>query len=151
MKRQTNSEKKIIASSKDKEDWIAFTKEMGNISVKEADLLKKNTKVNITRKLDLHGFSLDEANKAVKKFINESFNKGYKKLLIVTGKGSRSKSYNNPYLSEKLSMLKYAVPEYIKNDKNLSSKISKITKASTKDGGEGAMYIFIKITKKFIE
>ena len=91
--------KKIIASSKDKEDWIAFTKEMYNISVKEEDLLRKNQKANITPKLDLHGFSLDEANKAVKEFINKSFNKGYKKLLIVTGKGSRSKSYNNPYLS----------------------------------------------------
>ena len=143
--------KKIIASSKDKEDWIAFTKEMDNISVKAEDLLRKNQKANITPKLDLHGFSLDEANKAVKRFINESFNKGYKKLLIDTGKGSRSKTYINPYLSEKFSMLKYSVPEYIKNDENLSSKISKITKASIQDGGEGAIYIFIKITKKFTE
>ena len=143
--------KKIIIASKDKEDWIAFTREMGNINVKEEDLLKENQKANITPKLDLHGFSLDEANKATKKFINESFNKGYKKLLIVTGKGSRSKTHINPYLSEKLSMLKYSVPEYIKNDENLSSKISKITKASFQDGGEGAIYIFIKITKKFTE
>ena len=135
--------KKIIASSKDKEDWIAFTKEMDNISVKAEDLLRKNQKANITPKLDLHGFSLDEANKAVKRFINESFNKGYKKLLIVTGKGSRSKTYINPYLSEKFSMLKYSVPEYIENDYDLANKINKVTQANLKDGGDGAIYIFL--------
>ena len=141
--------KKIVASSKDKEDWIAFTKEMANVNVKEEDLLKKKEKTNITPKLDLNGFSLDEANKAVKKLVNESFSRGYKKILVVTGKGSRSKTYDNPYLSEKLSMLKYSVPDYIKNDENLSPKVSKIVKASFKDGGDGAMYIFIKMNKKF--
>ena len=135
--------KKIIASSKDKEDWIAFTKEMDNISVKAEDLLRKNQKANITPKLDLHGFSLDEANKAVKRFINESFNKGHKKLLIITGKGSRSKTYINPYLSEKLSMLKYSVPEYIENDNDLINKVNKVTQANLKDGGDGAIYIFL--------
>jgi DNA-nicking Smr family endonuclease len=84
----------------------------------------------------------------VKKFINESFNRGYKKLLIVTGKGLRSKSYDNPYVSEKLSVLKYSVPEFIKNDENLNNKISRISKAEIKDGGEGAIYIFLKNNKK---
>ena len=88
--------KKIVPSSKDKEDWVAFTEEMGSISVKEEDLLEKKEKKYIFPKLDLHGFSLEEANKAVKKFVNESFNRGYKKLLVVTGKGSRSKTYDNP-------------------------------------------------------
>ena len=73
-----------------------------------------------TPKLDLHGFSLVEANKIVKKFIIESsHNIGYKKILIITGKGLRSKSHNNPYVSEKLSMLKYSIPEYIKNNESL--------------------------------
>ena len=85
-----------------------------------------------------------EANKTVKKFIIESFNNGYKKLLIVTGKGGRSKSRANPYLSEKLSVLKYSVPEYINNDENLINKIRKISQADLKDGGEGAIYIFLK-------
>ena len=62
----------------------------------------------------------------------------------MTGKGSRSKSYDNPYLSEKLSVLKYAVPECINNDENLINKISKISQADLKDGGEGAIYIFLK-------
>ena len=139
--------KKYFVTSKDKKDWTIFTKQMGNISAKESDILKKNIKTNKVKKLDLHGYSLVEANKMVKKFITKSFNNGYKKLLIVTGKGSRSKSYCNPYLSEKFSVLKYAVPEYIKNDQNLNHKISRISKASLQDGGEGAIYIFLKNNK----
>jgi len=143
--------KKYIASSKDKKDWIAFTKQMGNVSVKKIDLPEQNIETNKVRKLDLHGSSLIEANRVVKKFIIESFDNGYKKLLIVTGKGLRSKSYDNPYLSEKLSVLKYSVPEYIKSNENLINKIRKISKADIKDGGEGAFYIFLKNKKKFIE
>ena len=143
--------KKNFISSKDKKDWVAFTKQMGNIKAKESDLLKENIEVSEIKKLDLHGFSLIEANKIVKKFIIESYNNGYQKLLIVTGKGSRSKSYDNPYLSEKLSVLKYSVPEYIKNDENLSCTISKITEANPKEGGVGAINIFLKNNKKFIK
>ena len=140
-----------MTSSKDKKDWIAFTRHMGDIRAKKADLPKRNTEIDKVRKLDLHGFSLIEANKIVKKFIIESYNNGYQKLLIVTGKGSRSKSYDNPYLSEKLSVLKYSVPEYIKNDENLSCTISKITEANPKEGGVGAINIFLKNNKKFIK
>ena len=142
--------KKHFATSKDKKEWIAFTKQMGNISVKESDFVEENVEINKLQKLDLHGFSLIEANKIVKDFIIKSFNNGYKKLLVVTGKGLRSKSYSNPYLSEKLNMLKYSIPEYIKNDENLNQKISRISKASLKDGGEGAIYIFLKNKKNFI-
>ena len=143
--------KKNFISLKDKKDWFAFTKQMGNIRAKESDLLKENIEVNEAKKLDLHGFSLIEANKIVKNFIINSFNSGYKKLLIVTGKGLRSKSHDNPYLSEKLSVLKYSVPEYIKNDENLTNKISSISTADIKDGGEGTIYISLKNNKKFIE
>ena len=136
--------KKHFATSKDKKDWAVFTKQMGNISPKEFDVPKTNVEINKVRTLDLHGLSLIKANKIVKNFIIESFNFGYKKLLVVTGKGLRSKSYNNPYLSEKLSTLKYSIPEYIKNDENLNEKISKISRADLKDGGKGAIYIFLK-------
>ena len=95
---------------------------MGNISVKESDLPKKNVEINKVQKLDLHGSSLIEANEIIRNFITKSFNNGYKKLLVVTGKGLRSKFDDNPYLSEKLSTLKYSVPEYIKNDENLNKK-----------------------------
>ena len=141
--------KKIFISSKDKKDWVAFTKQMGNIKAKESDLLKENIEVSEIKKLDLHGFSLVEANKIVKNFIINSFNSGYKKLLIVTGKGLRSKSHDNPYLSEKLSVLKYSVREYIKNDENLANKINSISTADIKDGGEGAIYILLKNKKNF--
>ena len=128
-----------------------FTKQIGNISPKENDLSQENIEIKKVLKLDLHGSSLRESNEMVKKFISESFNLGYKKLLIVTGKGLRSKSHNNPYLSEKLSVLKYSVPHYIKNDENLSNKINRISTADIKDGGEGAIYIFLKNNKKFKE
>jgi|TARA_B100000809_G_C14700066_1_gene373793 DNA-nicking Smr family endonuclease len=143
--------KKYFASSKDKKDWADFTKQMGNISVKESDFLEKNQQKIKVRKLDLHGYSLNDANKVIKKFIIESFNKRYNKLLIVTGRGLRSKSYDNPYISKNLSILKNSVPEYIKNDENLNSIINKITKADQKDGGEGAINIFLKNNKKFIK
>ena len=141
--------KKYVTPSKDKKDWIDFTKKMDNIHVKKEDLAEQNIEMNRIKKLDLHGFSLIEANKKVKKFIIESFDNGYKKLLIVTGKGLRSKSYDNPYVSEQLSVLKYAIPEYIKNDENLNYKISKITQADPQEGGEGAISIFLKTNKKF--
>ena len=141
--------KKYTASSKDKRDWINFTKQIGNISPKEADFLQTNVTINKVQKLDLHGYSVSESNKMVKKFVLGSFNYGYKKLLIVTGKGSKSKSYYNPYVSEKLSVLRYSVPEFIKNDENLDNKISRISIADIKDGGEGAIYVFLKNNKKF--
>ena len=143
--------KKSTVSSEDKKEWIDFTKQIGNIHPKEADFSQTNTRINKVRKLDLHGYSISESNKIVKKFIVESFDCGYKKLLIVTGKGSRSKSYDNPYISEKLSVLRYSVPEFIRNDENLDNKINRISTADIKDGGEGAIYIFLKNNKKFTE
>ncbi len=143
--------KKNTASTKDKKDWASFINQIKNIKPKDSDILEQGVKVNKVRKLDLHGFSLVEANKVVKNFVIESFNNGYRKLLIVTGKGLRSKSYDNPYISEKLSVLKYSVPEYIKNDENLNLMINKITQADPKEGGEGAISIFLKNNKKFIK
>ena len=124
---------------------------MGNIRAKESDSFKRDVETSKIPKLDLHGYSLDKANQMVKKFIIDSFNIGYKKLLIITGKGSRSKYINNPYVSEKLSKLKYSVPNYIKNDENLSDKIKKISAANFKEGGDGAVYVFLKNKNKFKE
>jgi DNA-nicking Smr family endonuclease len=141
--------KKYTASSKDKKDWINFTRQIDNIRPKEADLSQENKQINKVPKLDLHGFSLEESNKKVKKFIIESSNRGYKKLLVITGKGLRSKSYSNPYISEKLNVLRNSVPEFIKDDEDLRNKISKVLEADIRDGGEGAIYIFLKNNKKF--
>jgi len=143
--------KKYTITSKDKKDWIDFTKRLENIFDKDANFIKQNTSVNKIGKLDLHGLSLNQANKIVKKFIIESFEKGYKKILIITGKGLKSKVHKNPYLSEQMNILKYSVPEFIKNDEDLFEKINRISTADLKDGGEGAFYIFFKKVKKSIK
>ena len=139
--------KKYSATVKDEEDWIAFTKQTETVYDKDADFIKQNTRINKIRKLDLHGFSLNEANKIVKKFTIESINHGCKKILVITGKGLRSKVRDDPYRSEKMSVLKYSIPDYINNDDSLINKISKISKADLKDGGEGAFYIFLRHPK----
>ena len=139
--------KKYTVASEDKKDWDHFTKNLGKINPKEADLVKDNIKTNKVPVLDLHGFSLSDANMEVKKFINNCSKNNYKKILIITGKGLRSQSHNNPHLSEKLSVLKYSIPEYINSSEILISKIKKISVASIKDGGEGAIYIFLKDKK----
>ena len=140
--------KKYSVPPKDKKDWTDFTKQMDNILVKEGDFSQEKQERNKIRRLDLHGYSLGDANKAVKKFITESFDKNYRKLLIVTGKGLRSKSYDNPYISQNLNVLRNSIPEYIKNDENLNSIINKVTQAERKNGGEGAINIYLKDRKK---
>ena len=136
--------KKYTPPFKDKKDWNEFFKKIDDVNLQEAGELEERKKINNLRKLDLHGFSLDESSKLVKKFIIESFELGYKKILIVTGKGLRSKSYDNPYVSKNLSILRYSIPEYIKSNEVLSCKISSMSKAEIQDGGEGAFYIFLK-------
>ena len=124
--------KKYSASKKDKEDWINFTKKLENLYNKDVAFDRQTEQSNKIPKIDLHGTSLNEANRYVKKFINDSFEQGYKKILIVTGKGLRSKVYEDPYRSKSLNILKNSVPEFIKNEKNLSSKISRISNADIK-------------------
>ena len=140
--------KKYKASFKEKKEWIEFTKKMGTVADKDQLYSKNNTNKNITKKIDLHGFSLEEANNVVKTFIINSYNLGYLKLLIVLGKGLRSKVYDDPYRSKDMNILKNSVPEYIKNNLELSDKILKISEADIKDGGQGAIYIFLKNNKK---
>ncbi len=136
--------KKKILSEKDEKDWLTFTKQSGKVYDKEKDQELENKNLYKINKLDLHGFSLEDANAKTKKFILESFNQGYKKLLIVTGKGLRSKINNDPYRSKKMNVLKHSVPEFIKNEEDISRKIKGISAADIKDGGEGAIYVFLK-------
>ncbi len=143
--------KKTFVSDKDKKDWSDFTKNFKNLYDKDSKISPKNVKINLTKKIDLHGLSLSEANIKVENFINNCFKLGYGKLIIITGKGLRSKAYNNPYRSEQMSVLKYSVPEYIKNNPVLFNKIRKISKADHNDGGDGAFYVFLKDSKKIIE
>ena len=143
--------KKILVSDKDKKDWLNYTKNLKGIYNKDLDILSKNNQINSIKKIDLHGLSLERANLKVENFIKNCFKLGYRKLIIITGKGSRSKVYNDPYKSEKMSVLKFSVPDFIKNNPSLTNKISKITKANQKDGGDGAFYIFLKSNENITE
>ena len=136
--------KKYSVSSKDKKDWESFTKNIGNIENKDLYTDEQQNKNIKVRRLDLHGATLNEANEIVKKFILDSINLRVKKVIIITGKGLRSKVDNDPYRSKEMSVLKNSVPEFISNDRDLKEKIIKIAKAEVRDGGEGAFYIFLK-------
>jgi len=136
--------RKFSVSDKDKKDWIEFTKKKQLLFNKDNKLEKISIQNLKIQKLDLHGFSIDNANKIVKKFINTSYEKGLKQLLVITGKGIRSKVKNNPYVSEEMNVLKNTVPAFIRNDRDLLKKIKKIETPSVKYGGEGAFYIFLK-------
>ncbi len=143
--------KKVFVTSKDKKEWYNFIKKIDNVYDKDSDVLTKNYRSNKIKKIDLHGFSLDEANIQIKKFIMESYEEECKKLIVVTGKGSRSKVYGDPFRSNKMNVLRYSVPHFIQNETDLINKIKKISEAEIKDGGEGALYIFLKDKNKFKE
>ena len=134
-------------SNKDKEDWENFLK--GKEKIPNKDFVnKKNIRYEKIKKIDLHGYTIVEANKAIDQFIQKSFNESVTKIIVITGKGLRSQNRENPYLSKDLSMLKYSVPEYIKNNKNLLKFIIETADAKVEDGGSGAFYIFIKNKNK---
>ena len=136
--------KKFFVKQKDHEDWLNFVKQKDKIISKDNSQPENELSKEI-RKLDLHGYSLEDANNCVKKFITQSYNSKIKKLLIITGKGLRSKVPSDPYRSVNMNILKNSVPEYIKNNSDLFSKISKISNADIKHGGDGAFYIILKV------
>ena len=132
-------------SDKDKKDWHKFINSSEKLPNKDFKYQKKeNLKV---RAIDLHGYTLDEANKTVEDFINKAFSENINKLIIVTGKGLHSENEKDPYVSKYLSILKYSVPEFISNNSSLMSMINEITDAKIEDGGAGAIYIYLKKNK----
>ena len=132
-------------SDKDKIDWKNFLSSKDKLPNKD---LKIKSKKNLKpRSIDLHGYSLDEANRLIEKFINKSYEENVSKLIVVTGKGLHSDNDKNPYVSKDLSILKYSVPEFIEGNKNLMSKINEIKDADINDGGNGAFYIYLKRNK----
>ena len=130
-------------SDKDKKDWENFVSNEEKLPNKDLPL-KKNRREELIKTIDLHGYTLEGANKAVDSFINKSFDESITKIIVITGKGLRSKSVSNPYVSKDLSILKHSVPGYIESDKNLMKMIIEITNAKTEDGGGGAFYIYLK-------
>ena len=135
---------------KDKQDWESFLNNKEKIPNKDS-IHKKNIRYEQIKKIDLHGYTIEEANRATENFIQKSFDENVTKIIVITGKGLRSKNVENPYLSRDLSILKYSVPEFIENNKSLKQFIIEIIDAKIEDGGSGAFYIFLKNKNKFKE
>ena len=132
-------------SDKDKKDWENFVSSKETLPNKDNKSIKE--KNFVTKSIDLHGYTLEEANKSIQDFINKSYEDNINKLIVVTGKGLHSNNEKNPYVSKELSILKYSVPEFIKKNIDLMKKISEIKSANIEDGGDGAFYIYLKRKK----
>jgi DNA-nicking Smr family endonuclease len=132
-------------SDKDKKDWENFVSSEEKLPNKDNKSINK--KNFVTKSIDLHGYTLEEANKSIQDFINKSYEDNINKLIVVTGKGLHSNNEKDPYVSKELSILKYSVPEFIKKNIDLVKKISEIKSANIEDGGDGAFYIYLKRKK----
>ena len=129
-------------SDKDKKDWENFISNKEPLPNKDLKI-KKKIPLKI-KSLDLHGYTLEQANIAIENFIIKSYEEKINKLIIVTGKGTHSQNEQDPYVSKDLSILKYSVPEFISKNKNLMNIINNIQDAKIEDGGSGAFYIYLK-------
>ena len=129
-------------SEKDKKDWYNFISSDEKLPNK--DYQRSIKKIYKTKSIDLHGYTLEEANKTIEEFINKSFREKINKLIVVTGKGLHSQNEKDPYVSKDLGILKYSVPEFVENNHDLMKKIVEIKDASIEDGGSGAFYIYLK-------
>ena len=130
-------------SEKDKKDWENFIKNKDNVEDKDT-LFKSKLNKEINMEIDLHGYSLDSANKKILEFINDCYHKKVKSINVITGKGLRSKNIDDPYSSNDLGILKYSVPEFIKNNLELMKKIKFIDFDESKKKNSGSFYIYLK-------
>jgi DNA-nicking Smr family endonuclease len=134
-------------SDKDKKDWKDFLSNKEKVLDKDL-FFKSSIRRKVEKTIDLHGFSLENANKIIDDFINKCFQENVIKIIVITGKGLRSDNVSNPYVSKNLSILKHSVPEFIESNINLMKMIYKISDAKIEDGGSGAFYIYLKKTKE---
>ena len=130
-------------TDKDKQDLLNFLESKDSIENKDKDF-KRSKKNLIEKTIDLHGYSLDEANKVIFDFIEKCYLQGVNKINIITGKGSRSQNEKNPYQSKHLGILKYSVPDFIQNSPELMSKIKKIDLDSIENFSKGNFEIIMK-------
>jgi DNA-nicking Smr family endonuclease len=135
-------------SDKDKKDWKNFTSSEEKVHNKDLSLLQIKIDKDLVKTIDLHGFSLENANRTIDEFINKCFKTNVSKITVITGKGLRSNNINNPYVSKNLSILKNSVPEFIKSNTDLMKKIKNIQEAKAEDGGSGAFNILLKKSKE---
>ena len=135
-------------SSKDIKDWKKFISSNEPIKNKDIQIEEKANIFFKTKKIDLHGCSLEKANVKIENLLTKFYKENVSKVIVITGKGIRSDNDKNPYISKDLSLLRYSVPDFLNRNENLLKIIKKITKADIKDGGEGAFYIFLKKIKE---
>ena len=134
-------------SDKDRRDWQNFISSEEKIYNKDSSLSQTRTYKDEIKTIDLHGFSLENANKTIDEFISRCFEDKVSKITVITGKGLRSNNIDNPYVSKDLNILKNSVPEFIKSNSDLMKKIKSIKEAKIEDGGSGAFDIFLKKIK----
>jgi len=128
--------------------WKKFIFSKKPIKDKDVYLDQNKPGQFLTKKIDLHGYTLDEANLKTKELILSHYKQNIYKVIIITGKGSKSDNEKNPYISKDLSLLKYSVPHYLKTNESLKQVIKNISQADIKDGGEGAFYVYLKKFKE---
>ena len=129
-------------TDKDQKDWQNFID--GNEKLKNKDLNYKKETFEKSTSIDLHGYTLSEANEHIKTIILDSYERDIKKILVVTGKGLHSQNEKDPYVSKDLSILKHSVPNFIQKDEELKNLIRDMKEAKVEDGGSGAFYIYLK-------
>ena len=135
-------------SDKDKKDWENFINSEDKLYDKDLSQQKRINSRQSIKIIDLHGSTLENANKIVTENIKFCFSKNIRKLVVITGKGLRSKTQNDPYVSKDLSILKYSVPEFIKSNFDLMKLIREIKEANEDEGGSGAFNIYLKNSKE---
>ena len=135
-------------SDKDKKDWESFIKNNDKIYNKDSSNETNPKRKTSTKTIDLHGYSLENANKTITEYIKRCFYENIKRLVVITGKGLRSNTQNDPYVSKDLSILKNSVPEFIKSNLDLMKLIKEIKIADEEDGGSGAFIIYLKNFKE---
>ena len=134
-------------SPEDLKVWKKFTSTNKTLYNKDINFIK-NKNSYIIKKIDWHGFTLENANKKIKEMLLSYYKKNVSKVIVITGKGLRSNNEKNPYVSQDLSLLKYSVPDFLRTDDSLKSIIKNISKAEIKDGGDGVFYIYLKKIKE---
>ena len=130
-------------SDKDKKDWRNFLESSEKLENKDKETLDHQNRIG-EKVIDLHGFTLEEANQKVSEFIKDCYDQNVIKINIITGKGLRSKNLDDPYQSKDLSILKHSVPNYIKENSQLMSKIIKIDQQAVDSPSKGNFEIYLK-------
>ena len=130
-------------TKKDKKDWQEFLDRKDSLEIKDEKIFKENFNI-FERSIDLHGCTLDEANEVITRFIKNSSKDKVTKIKVITGKGLRSKNFDNPYVSNNLGILKYSVPNYIKNNSDLMRLIKEIDFKQVENLNSGSFLIFLK-------